>query len=61
MQSSSGSWNESILHRFSQHADGGQPLGALFLSGPNTIYGVTNQGGKLPIPSGVVYELKIIP
>src|SRR5206468_4933733 len=58
------SWTKTTLHRFTNGADGGLPVGKLVLDGSGALYGATSQGGKYPctnsfgtIGCGIVFKL----
>lgn len=55
--SSSGEWNETFLHRFSNLADGGQPAAAVILDPSDNVYGVASSGGNQPLADGVAFRL----
>jgi hypothetical protein len=59
---SSGTWNEDILYRFSGGADGGLPDSAPILDSLGSLYGTTSIGGNLACPGefegcGTIYQL----
>jgi uncharacterized repeat protein (TIGR03803 family) len=52
---SNGSWTETVLHTFSDNAEGDSPSGPLIFDSAGNIYGVCSGGGQHS--DGVVYEL----
>lgn len=60
-----GNWTETVLHQFTNGADGGSPMAGLILDSAGNLYGTTAQGGDLSgscqSPNhgcGTVFELK---
>jgi uncharacterized repeat protein (TIGR03803 family) len=52
---SSGVWHETVLHRFTGDADGGEPQARLSFAPGGKLYGTTTSGGTTG--SGTVFEL----
>jgi len=55
LSKSSGTWTETILHRFGGPGDGWEPVGGLTFDGNGNIFGTTEMGGAHK--DGVVFEL----
>ena len=54
----SGRWKESILHSFTNGADGGQPMAGLIADASGNLYGTAMSGGSA---AGIVYRLSLTP
>jgi uncharacterized repeat protein (TIGR03803 family) len=54
-QNADGSWTESVLHSFTNGADGGVPGAGLIFDGTGNLYGTTTQGGAFGW--GTVFKL----
>ncbi len=52
-----GKWTETVLHAFTDGADGATPLGALILDAKGNLYGTTKLGGGAYGGHGVVFRL----
>ncbi len=50
-----GSWTESVVHEFTNGADGGFPAAGLIFDGAGNLYGTTSSGGAYG--DGVVFKL----
>ena len=63
LPNSSGSWTESVLHHFTNGADGGTPFGTLLFDASGNLYGTTEGGGdpscnsSWPNGCGIVFRL----
>lgn len=60
--SSSGPWNETVLHTFSGGSDGGRPYGSLIFDSAGNLYGSAGIGGNSShcqrgLGCGVIFEL----
>jgi uncharacterized repeat protein (TIGR03803 family) len=52
-----GSWTETVLHNFTQNADGYTPFGGLIFDGVGNLYGTTFSGGSNGTEKGTVFKL----
>jgi uncharacterized repeat protein (TIGR03803 family) len=52
---SDGTWTETLLHVFTGHSDGGEPLAGLAIDSQGNLYGTTAVGGTYSL--GTVFEL----
>ncbi len=48
----------SVLHAFTNRADGGSPYTGVSMDRAGNLYGTTSSGGDGPNPSGTIYRLK---
>ncbi|HEY3973025.1 MAG TPA: choice-of-anchor tandem repeat GloVer-containing protein [Candidatus Sulfotelmatobacter sp.] len=53
-KTSTGAWQETVLHRFTDGSDGGQPQDGLAIDGAGNLFGTTSAGGS---GAGTVFEV----